>query len=55
MLESLFNKAARLQAYNFIKNRLEHRYFPLNIAKLLKTTVLKNICKWLFLVVTKRR
>ena len=33
-----------LQACNFIKNRLQHRCFPLNIAKFLRTPVSKNIC-----------
>ena len=37
MLESLFNKFADLKAYNFIKKRLRHRFFPVNIAKLLRT------------------
>ena len=37
MLESLFNKVADLKARNFIKKRLEHRYFPVNIEKFLRT------------------
>ena len=37
MLESLFNKVARLHACNLIKKRLQHSCFPLNIAKLVKT------------------
>ena len=36
MLESLFNKG--LQACNFLKDRLRHRYFPVNISKFLRTT-----------------
>ena len=32
MLESLFNKVARLKASNFIKKRLQHRCFPLKFA-----------------------
>ena len=28
---------------NFIKKRLRHRYFPLNIVKFLRTPILKNI------------
>ena len=32
VLESLFNIAARLTAYNYIKKRPQHRRFPLNIA-----------------------
>ena len=34
MLESVFNK---VKAYNFIKKRLQHRRFPLNISKFLRT------------------
>ena len=49
VLESLLNKAAGLQACNFIKKRLQHRYFPVKFAKLLRTPILKNICKRLLL------
>ena len=34
----------KLQARNFIKNRLQHQWFPLSIAKFLKTAISKNIC-----------
>ena len=37
MLESRFNKVAGLRAGNFIKKRLQHRCFPVNVAKNLKT------------------
>ena len=47
MLESLFNKVIGLQACKFIKKRFENIY--LSIAKLLKTRILKNICKRLLL------
>ena len=40
VLESLFNKVPDLQACSFIKKRLEHRYFPVNLAKLLRTALL---------------
>ena len=30
---------------NFIKKRLQHRCFPVKFAKLLRTRILKNICK----------
>ena len=33
-LESQFNKVAGLEAYKFIKKRLQHRCFPVNIANL---------------------
>ena len=29
--------------------RLQHRCFPVNIANFLRTSILKNICKWLLL------
>ena len=51
MLESLFNKAADLQACNFIKKRLEYSYFPVIIEKFLRIPILKtsaNGCFCLF-------
>ena len=45
VLESLFNKVAGLQPCNFIKKRLQHMCFPVNIAKFLRTPILRNICK----------
>ena len=39
----------KLQAFNFIKKRLLHMCFPVNIAKFLGTPVLKNICEGLLL------
>ena len=35
VLESPFNKIAGLKASNFIKKRLQHSCFPVNIAKFL--------------------
>ena len=49
MLEPLFNKAAVGQVCNFIKKRLQHRRFPVNIAKFLRRPNLKNICERLLL------
>ena len=49
VLESPFNKVAGLQSCNFIKNRLQHRCFPVKFAKFLRTPILKNICKQLLL------
>ena len=40
---NIHRKVASLQC-NFTKKRLQHRCFPLNIAKFLRTPVLKNIC-----------
>ena len=34
----------KLQACNFIKNGLRYRCFPMNIAKFLRTPILKDIC-----------
>ena len=42
------NKNVGLQSWNFIKKRLQHRLFPVNIAKFLRTPVLENICERLF-------
>ena len=41
MLESPFNKVAG----NFIKQRLQNRCLLVNIAKFLRTSILKNICE----------
>ena len=45
MLESLFNKDLK----QCIQKKLQHRYFPVNIAKMLRTPNLKNSCEWLLL------
>ena len=34
---------------NFIKRRLQHRFFPVIIAKFLRALILKNICERLLL------
>ena len=39
----------KLQAFSFIKKRLQHSCFPVNIAKFLRTPILKKICKRLLL------
>ena len=46
MLESLFKKVTGLKACHFIKKRSQHRYYPANIAKVLRLPILKNICEW---------
>ena len=38
ILESLFNKVGDLKPSNFIKNRLQRRCFPVNIAKFFRAT-----------------
>ena len=35
--------AKHLKAYNFIKKRLQHRYFPGNIAKFSRTVFLRKL------------
>ena len=32
---------------NFLKKRLHHKYFHVNMPKFLRTPILTNICKWL--------
>ena len=49
MLESLFNRLAGLQAGNFITKRFQHRGFPVDMVKFLKTSILKDICERLLL------
>ena len=46
VLESYFNKIV-----GFVKRRLQHRCFPANIRKFLRTTTSKNNCKRLLLKV----
>ena len=50
MLDSLFNKAAGPQTLNFFKKGLQHKCFPSNFAKFLRTPILKKICERLLLV-----
>ena len=44
----LINFPAGLKVNNFIKKRLQHRYFSLKFAKFLRTPTLKNICERCF-------
>ena len=37
---------------SFIKNRLQHRCFPVNIVKFLRILILKNSCERLLLILT---
>ena len=41
-LESLFSKVVSLEVYKFVKKKLQHRCFPLNITTLLRNVYLKN-------------
>ena len=49
VLESSFNRLARFKTSNFLKKRLQHRCFPVNIAKFLRTVILMKICEQLLL------
>ena len=42
-----------LKTCNFIKKRLQHKCFPVNIAKFSRTPILKNNCKRLLLITYK--
>ena len=48
-MESHFNKFVGLQACNFIKKRIQYRYFPVNFAKFLRTPFLQNTSSRLLL------
>ena len=53
-----FNKATGLMAFNFIKKRLHHRCFPVNITKRLRIAFLCNTsngCFWKWLKYLYRR
>ena len=45
MLKSIFINIVDLRACNFIKKRLQHRWFPVKFAKFLTAPILKNICE----------
>ena len=47
VLESLFNKVAGPKACNFTKKRLQHRCFPVNIAKFLRRIFFIEHFQWL--------
>ena len=44
-----FNIVEDLQTCNFVKKRLQHRYFSVDIVKFIRTPILKKICEWLHL------
>ena len=45
MFECLFNKAAGLQACNFIEKKIQPSCFPVKFAKLLRIPILKKRCE----------
>ena len=50
MLDSLLHKVPGLEACNFVKNRFQHRCFPVNIAKVLRTAFLAIEHLWWLLL-----
>ena len=50
VLSFFFNKAGGLRPATLFKMWLQHRYFHMNIAKFLRTPILKNICQQLLLL-----
>ena len=45
----VYCKPEGLKACNFIKKTLQYRYFPMNIVKFLRTSILKKFCERLLL------
>ena len=52
---SLFLWNGRSPACKFFEKRLQHKCFPVKFVKLLKTSILKNICKRLLLEVSSKK
>ena len=44
VLESLFNYVAGLRSVILIKKRQQHRYFPVNFSRFLRTSISYNTC-----------
>ena len=53
VLKSLFHKDAGIQVCNFIEKILQHRCFPLNITKFLRTAYLIDLNRWLLFQVER--
>ena len=54
VLECLFNKNASVHVSNFIKNWLQHRYFPVTIAKFLSTACFIGLLRCLLFQVEEK-
>ena len=52
MLKFLFNNVAELQTSNFVKKKLQRKFFPVIIVQFLGKHIWKNICKRLLLTHT---
>ena len=51
VLKSLSDIVTGLKAGNFIRKRLQHKCFPVSIAKFLRTAFFAEQLRWLFLSV----
>ena len=47
-----FNKYAGLKACNFIKKRLQHKFFPVKFAKFLRTPFFTEHVRWMLLEIS---
>ena len=54
VLDSLFNKVAGLQTCNSIKNGLQHRCFPVNVANFLRIAFSIEHLRWLLSLLLER-
>ena len=52
-MQSLFHNVPDLKACSFLKKRIQHRCFPVKLAKFLWISILKNICERLLLKISK--
>ena len=53
IFQETFPVSSSLQTCKFSKKRLQHRCFPVNITKFLRAPILKNICRWLLLLLSE--
>ena len=49
VLESPFKNVTAPEACNFIKKNLQHRYFPVKLAKFLRAPFFTEHLRWVFL------
>ena len=51
-LELLFNEFGGVKAWNVIKKKLQHRYFPVSVVQFFKKPLLQNTAGWLLLLIS---
>ena len=49
VLESLFTKVANLEAWNFIRKRIQHKCFPVKFEKILRARFFTEHLRWVLL------